>query len=330
MNSQSSRSAWSFALHGGAGAISKGAITDEQENAYRDALKSTASLAAAFLANGGSALGAVEMAVRAMEDDILFNAGRGAVFTADGRNDLDAAIMDGATLAAGAVAGVRHTRHPISLARAVMERSEQVMLIGEGAESFARLQKIEEVDSGYFFTERRWKSLKRLLAKMSWPEPPRPLYLRPEPRDHLVHDEGKYGTVGAVALDHNGHVAAATSTGGITGKQFGRVGDSPIIGAGCYASDRTCAVSCTGGGEYFIRMVMAHSIAMRFRYREEPLQNVTDGLVRHELTAIGGRGGVIAIAPDGQVACSFNTEGMYRARVAENSPLIVGLFGGDM
>lgn len=329
MKTHREKSNWSLALHGGAGVISKGAITLEQEQVYRHALESVAVQGAEILDNGGSALDTVEAAVRAMEDDPLFNAGRGAVFTADGRNELDAAIMDGATLAAGAVAGVTRTLHPISLARAVMERSEHVMLVGEGAEKFARQLHFAEVAPGILYSDRRWKSLRSFLEKRGWPEPPRPRDTGSDSRSDLAHDEGKYGTVGAVALDCHGHVAAATSTGGITGKRFGRVGDSPIIGAGCYASDRACAVSCTGDGEYFIRMVMAHAVATRFRYRQESLQAVTDTLVRHELTAMGGRGGVIAVAPDGQIAWSFNTEGMYRARISANVPLVVGLFAGD-
>jgi beta-aspartyl-peptidase (threonine type) len=330
MNTALSRPGWSFAIHGGAGAITKGTITPEQEKAYRHALESTLALGRTILADGGTALDAVESAVRTMEDNPLFNAGRGAVFTAEGRNELDAAIMDGETLSAGAVAGITRTRHPITLARAVMESGEHVMLVGEGAEQFSREQRLEQVEPGYFSTERRWKSLQRFLSKAGWPEPQRPKSATLDTRERLAHDEGKFGTVGAVALDRNGHVASATSTGGITGKRYGRVGDSPIIGAGCYASDRSCAVSCTGDGEYFIRLVMAHSIATRVRYRNESLQAVADTLMKHELNALGGKGGVIALAPDGQVVWSFNTEGMYRARASENMPVVVSIYGSDI
>lgn len=320
---------WSIVIHGGAGHIAKGIITPRQESAYRDALTETLHRAGKILNSGGSAVDAVEAAVCAMEDDTLFNAGRGAVFTAEGRNELDAAIMDGRNLAAGAVAGVTRTRHPVSLARAVMEQSPHVMLAGEGADSFAHARGLELVEPAYFFSERRWHSLEIFLAKNGLPVPSKPVDAKTDPRNTLVHDEGKFGTVGAVALDRQGHVAAATSTGGTTGKRWGRVGDSPIIGAGCYASDSSCGVSCTGDGEYFQRLVMGHAIASCLQQCGTTLQMALDQMVQHELTAIGGTGGVIAITRDGQMAWSFNTEGMYRARLAQNLPAQVSLYRTD-
>jgi beta-aspartyl-peptidase (threonine type) len=320
---------WSLAIHGGAGVIARKALTIDQEAAYRAALGKVIELGGAVLAAGGQALDAVEAAVSAMEDDPLFNAGRGAVFTAEGRNELDASIMDGKTLMAGAVAGLTRIRHPVSLARAVMERSGHVMLIGEGAERFARTQGIEEVEPSFFFTERRWRSLEKYLTKKGWPIPQKPVGPKTNERPYLVHDEGKLGTVGAVALDAQGHLAAATSTGGTTGKRFGRVGDSPLIGAGCYAADGACAVSCTGDGEYFIRLSVARTIAARMEMRVTSLKNAVDAVVQHALTALGGEGGVIAVAPDGQIAWSYNTEGMYRARASSDGPTVIGLYASD-
>lgn len=321
---------WALVAHGGAGAIARGDLTPEQEAAYRDAMGAAAQAGAAVLRAGGSAMDAVEAAVQILEDDPLFNAGRGAAFTAEGRHELDASIMDGATLAAGAVAGVTTTRHPISAARAVIEGSAHVLLGGEGADAFARSQGLEQVDPSYFFTETRWKSLERGLGKLGLPIPPRP----PGAPDAfgkatLVHEEGKYGTVGVVARDALGHVAAGTSTGGTTAKRWGRVGDSPLIGAGTYASDKACAVSCTGAGEYFIRLGVAHRICALVEYAGLELQAAADQVIQQDLTALGGVGGVIAVAPDGRMAWSFNTSGMYRARIAEGEPLVVGVYKDD-
>lgn len=321
---------WALVAHGGAGAITRGGLSREQEAAYREAMAAAANAGAAVLRAGGSAMDAVEGAIQILEDDPLFNAGRGAAFTAEGRNELDASIMDGATLAAGAVAGLVTTRHPISAARAVIEGSAHVLLGGEGADAFARSQGLEQVDPIYFFTEERWKSLERALSRLGLPVPPRPVgAAEPAGRDALVHEEGKYGTVGVAALDSHGNVAAGTSTGGTAAKRWGRVGDSPLIGAGTYASNKACAVSCTGAGEYFIRLGVAHQICALVEHAGLPLQAAADRVVQGDLTALGGDGGVIAVAPDGQMAWSFNTQGMYRARIADGEPLVVGVYKDD-
>jgi beta-aspartyl-peptidase (threonine type) len=318
---------WALVAHGGAGAIARGDLSAEQEEAYREAMGGAAHAGAAVLRAGGSAMDAVEAAIQILEDDPLFNAGRGAAFTAEGRNELDASIMDGATLAAGAVAGVTTTRHPISAARAVIEGSAHVLLGGEGADAFARSQGLEQVDPAYFYTEERWKSLERGLSKLGLPIPPKPLgAAEPQGRDALVHEEGKYGTVGVVARDSHGDVAAGTSTGGTTAKRWGRVGDSPLIGAGTYANNRACAVSCTGAGEYFIRLGVAHQICALVEYAGLSLRAAVDQVVQRDLTALGGAGGVIAVSPGGDMAWSFNTSGMYRARLADGEPLVVGIY----
>ncbi|CAN5696462.1 isoaspartyl peptidase/L-asparaginase [soil metagenome] len=318
---------WAIVVHGGAGVIERAHLKPEQEAAYRAALAKVTEAGALVLKAGGLALDACETAVRLLEDDPLFNAGRGAVFTAEGRNELDAAIMDGRTLAAGAVAGVTRARHPISLARAVMERSPHVMLIGKGADDFAAEQGEELVEPLHFHTARRWRSLTNLLTAEHLPIPPEPAGSdRPDPAQGLAHDEGKHGTVGVVALDTHVDVAAATSTGCTTGKRWGRVGDSPLIGAGTYASNAGCAVSATGTGEYFIRLTVARDISALVELKGLSLQAAVDEVVQHRLTALGGDGGVIAVAPNGDVAWSFNTSGMYRAMSVESRPMSVGIY----
>lgn len=318
---------WAIVVHGGAGVIERAQLKPEQEAAYRAALARVTQAGAEVLKAGGRALDACETAVRLLEDDPLFNAGRGAVFTAEGRNELDAAIMEGRTLAAGAVAGVTRARHPISLARAVMERSGHVMLIGKGADDFAADQGEELVEPFHFHTARRWRSLTNFLKAEHLPIPPEPLGAdRPDPAQGLAHDEGKHGTVGAVALDIHGDVAAATSTGGTTGKRWGRVGDSPLIGAGTYASNAGCAVSATGTGEYFIRLTVARDISALVELKGLSLQAAVDEVVQRRLTALGGDGGVIAVAPNGDVAWSFNTSGMYRSMSVESRPMSVGIY----
>jgi beta-aspartyl-peptidase (threonine type) len=323
---------WALVAHGGAGVIERDQLKPEQDRAYREAMGRVAEAGAAVLKAGGAALDAVEAAVRIIEDDPLFNAGRGAVFTAEGGIELDASVMDGATLAAGAVAGMSRTRHPIAAARAVMEHSPHVFLGGEGAEAFARSRGLEEVDPSFFFTERRWRSLVRELERQGLPVPPRPAGSAApdaEGRAALAHDEGKRGTVGVVARDAEGHVAAGTSTGGVTAKRWGRVGDSPIIGAGTYATDAAAAVSCTGAGEYFIRLSVARTICALVELKGLTLQAACDEVVQRQLTALGGEGGVIAVAPDGQAAWSFNTSGMYRARIADGESMVVGIYKDD-
>lgn len=322
---------WALVAHGGAGVITRAELTPEQEAAYRVAMAAAAEAGAAVLRAGGSALDAIEATIHLLEDDPLFNAGRGAACTAEGRAELDASIMDGATLAAGAVAGMTTTRHPISAARAVIEGSDHVFLGGEGADAFARRQGLEQVDPSYFFTEQRWRSLERALGRLGLPVPPRPPGAPSEAAGHaaLVHDEGKHGTVGVVALDSHGNVGAGTSTGGTTAKRWGRVGDSPIIGAGAYASNRACAVSCTGAGEYFIRLAAAHEVCALVEHTRMPLQAAVDRVVQEDLTRLGGEGGAIAVAPNGQMAWSFNTAGMYRARIADGHPMVVGIYKDD-
>jgi len=318
---------WSLVLHGGSGVIERADLKPEQDHAYRQTLARAADVGAAVLRDGGQALDAVEAAIQVLEDDPLFNAGRGAVFTADGRNELDAAIMDGATLEAGAVAGVTRVKNPISAARAVMARSPHVLLMGAGADAFAAAEGLERVEPSYFFVERRWRALEKQLARDGLVIPPRPAGAVVDERHAaLAHDEGKRGTVGVVARDTRGNVGAGTSTGGTTGKRWGRVGDSPLIGAGTYASNRSAAVSGTGEGEYFIRLGLAREICALVELKGLPLQAAVDQVIQNELTALGGQGGVIAVAPDGQMAWGFNTSGMYRARVAHDQPLEVAIY----
>jgi beta-aspartyl-peptidase (threonine type) len=320
---------WALVIHGGAGLIRRGQLSGQQDAAYRGALAHAAEEGAAVLRAGGRALDACEAAVRRMEDDPLFNAGRGSVFTAEGRVEMDAAIMEGAGLRAGAVAGVAGVRNPVSLARAVMERSPHVFLIGVGAEAFAREAGCEIVPQAWFFTERRWRSLARELGRRGLAVPPRPAGARDDRAAELAYDEGKRGTVGAVARDAHGDLAAATSTGGTTAKRWGRVGDSPLIGAGTYASNRGCAVSATGAGEVFIRLAVAKEICALVEHKGLPLQAAVDAVVQGELAALQGDGGVIAAAPDGTLAWSFNTAGMYRARIGAHEPLAVALYGDE-
>ena len=321
---------WAIVVHGGAGVIERSQLTPEQEAAYRAAMTRVTEAGAKVLKDGGSAMDAIEATIHLLEDDPLFNAGRGAVFTAEGRNELDAAMMDGKTLKAGAVAGVTRTRHPISLARAVMEKSPHVMLIGAGADAFSKAEGLEQVDPSYFFTERRWKSLETFAKANNLPVPVRPAGVKtPDSAEGLAHDEGKHGTVGVVALDSQGNVAAGTSTGGTTGKRWGRVGDSPIIGAGTYASNASCAVSATGTGEYFIRLTVARDVCALVELKGLSLQAAADEVVQKKLTALGGDGGIIAVAPDGQMAWSFNTSGMYRAWVKSDGSRGVAIFGDE-
>jgi L-asparaginase / beta-aspartyl-peptidase len=324
---------WAIVVHGGAGVIERATMKPETETAYRAAITKATEAGAAVLDKGGSALDAIEATIQILEDDPLFNAGRGAVFTAEGKNELDAAIMDGSNLKAGAVAGVTRTRHPISLARAVMEKSPHVMLIGAGADSFAASVGLEEVDPSFFFTERRWQSLVQQLKKEGRPIPPRPTNAPPPPAMPVAAIDApgahKYGTVGVVALDKQGNIAAGTSTGGTQAKQWGRVGDSPIIGAGTYASNQSCAVSATGTGEYFIRLGVAREVCNLVYFKGMPLQQAADQVIHKELEAIHGDGGLIAITPDGQLAWSFNTPGMYRARLSEGGKLQIGIYNDE-
>jgi len=324
---------WAVVVHGGAGVIEKSSMTPEAEAAYRAGITEAINAAAAVLDKGGSSVDAVEAAIKLLEDNPMFNAGRGAVFAADGTNQLDAAIMDGKTMQAGAVADVQRTRHPISLARAVMEKSPHVMLVGVGADSFAAEEHLEQVPPSFFFTEHRWEQLVKELKKQNLPIPPRPEGVPAPPAKPVAFfespDNHKYGTVGVVALDRNGNVAAGTSTGGTTAKRWNRVGDSPIIGAGTYASNQSCAVSGTGVGEYFIRLTVARTICALVEYKGMSLQAAADDVVQRQLAAIHGDGGVIAIAPDGQLAWSFNTPGMFRARLVEGGVAQIGIYKNE-
>ena len=302
---------WKLVIHGGAGVIERDRLKPEQEKAIRAALDRALQTGSAILARGGSALDAVEATARVLEDDPNFNAGRGAVFTYEDRNELDAAIMEGRTRAAGAVAGSTTTRNPITLARKVMEESPHVFLSGAGADQFAKEQGLEQVPNSYFATPERRRQLEEMKAR----------------KVSYFDVDLKYGTIGAVALDAKGHVAAATSTGGLTGKRWGRIGDSPIIGAGTYADDRACAVSATGAGEYFIREGVAHEICARMRFKGESAKAAADAVMA-EVEALGGTGGVIVVTPKGEAEYSFNTPGMYRGR-ADAKGRSVAIFGDE-
>lgn len=304
-------------IHGGAGTITRENLSAEMEKEYRAKLEESLRAGHAILAKGGSSLDAVEAAVRVMEDSPLFNAGKGAVFTHEGRNELDAAIMDGRTKAAGSIAGVTIIRNPITAARAVMEKSPHVMMIGRGAEMFATKMGLEIVDPSYFWTERRWKSLQNILVKEQG--------LKPEASAVFPEDK-KFGTVGAVAVDKEGNLAAATSTGGMTNKQFGRVGDVPIIGAGTYAENESCAVSATGHGEYFIRWTVAHDIAALVKYKGMSVKEAGDEVVHRKLAPIKGEGGVIIVDRDGNFAMPFNSSGMYRGWIGPDGVAHVAIY----
>jgi len=281
---------WAIALHGGAGAMSPENYTPEQIQQYEAELTAALGVGEEILKSGGTSLDAVEQVVRYLEDCPLFNAGRGAVYTNDGKNELDAAIMSGADLQAGAVAGVGDIKNPISAARMVMEKSEHVLMVGKGASLFASQNGAEVVDSSYFYTERSFRALQRALER-----------------------DKKMGTVGCVALDKHGNLAAATSTGGMTNKRYGRVGDVPIIGAGTYANNSTCAVSATGHGEYFIRYTVAHDISALMEYKGLSLAQAADEVIHKKLEEVDGRGGIISVDQWGNVHLSFNTSGMFRA-----------------
>ncbi|WP_413727012.1 isoaspartyl peptidase/L-asparaginase family protein [Sodalis sp. RH19] len=295
-------------IHGGAGAIARQAMSTEKEQHYRQALAGIVERGQAILAAGGAALDAVTEAVRLLEECPLFNAGKGAVFTHQGGHELDASIMDGHTLAAGAVCGVTHIRNPILAARAVMEHSAHVMFTGDGAEAFAFARGLERVEPEFYYTAERYAQLQRALADDAGAILD---HDAPSGGDPLDPDR-KFGTVGAVACDSLGHLAAATSTGGMTNKQTGRVGDSPIIGAGCYADNATAAISCTGSGEVFMRGVAAYDVSARMAYGGLSLQEAAGRVIFDKILALGGSGGLIAVDAAGNVALPFNSEGMYR------------------
>ncbi|MGZ4810208.1 MAG: isoaspartyl peptidase/L-asparaginase family protein [Thermoanaerobaculia bacterium] len=303
-------------MHGGAGTITRSSMTAEVEAQYRATLEQALKTGQAVLVRGGTSLDAVESSIRVLEDSPLFNAGKGSVFTHEGKNEMDASIMDGSNKMAGSVAGVTIIKNPISAARAVMEKSKHVMMAGHGAELFATKMGLEIVDPSYFWTERRWKQLQQELLKEN--------SLR---SDLLgIEEPKKFGTVGAVALDRNGNLAAGTSTGGMSNKQYGRVGDSPIIGAGTYASNDSCAVSATGDGEYFIRWTVAYDIAALMKYRGMTVKQAAEEVVNHKLVDAKGEGGVIALDRNGNFATVFNSEGMYRGWIGADGAPHVEIF----
>lgn len=301
-------------IHGGAGAMAPGRYTPEQEAAFKAKLTEALELGYSVLDGGGTALDAIQAAITTMEDSPLFNAGKGAVFTAEGKNELDASIMDGATKNAGAITGATRVKNPIKLARAVMENSKHVMFAGAGAESFAKSQGLELVPRSYFHTDERWNAYKRALKAEE-----------AEKESALPHDY-KYGTVGAVALDRNGNLAAGTSTGGMTLKRFGRVGDAPIIGAGTFADNASCAVSATGHGEYFIRLTIARDICAQVEYAGKTVADAANDVIHHRLQDLGGDGGVIVLGADGDYAMTFNTAGMFRGVKREGESVSVAIY----
>ncbi len=303
---------WSLAIHGGAGTILRENMTDAQEADYEAALGQALDAGSSVLAEGGTAMDAVEAVITLLEDDPKFNAGRGAVYTWDGTNELDAAVMDGRTRQAGAVTGVKRIKNPILLARAVMADGRHVFLSGEGAETFAADREIETASPEWFETDARRNSLERMKARQL----------------SALDVDYKYGTVGAVALDQSGNLAAGTSTGGLTGKRWGRIGDAPMIGAGTYADNRSCAVSATGAGEYFIRVGVAHEICARLRLTGVSPQQISDDVMA-DVKLLGGDGGVILVTPSGEAVFSFNTPGMYRGRVTSEGMREVAIFAEE-
>ena len=310
-----------FVIHGGAGTIERSRMTPERERAYREKLTEALLAGYEVLKKGGPSLDAVVAAITLMEDSPLFNAGKGAVFTNAGTNELDTSIMDGRTLKAGAAAGLKRVKNPILLARLVMEQSPHVMMVGEGAEAFAAQKGLELVDPKYFYTEERWQQLQRMKEAEKKP-PPKQSRLERVPQPFEEH---KFGTVGAVALDRAGNLGAGTSTGGMTNKRFGRVGDSPIIGAGTYADNETCGVSCTGDGEYFIRASVAHEVSSRMRYAGESVERAAAGALE-KVGKLGGGGGLIALDRRGNFAMPFNTSGMYRGAVGPDGRPRVSIY----
>ena len=306
---------FSIAIHGGAGTLVKGMMTADKEVAYKSALEYALNEGYAILEKGGSAMDAVETAVRALEDSPLFNAGRGSVFTANGTHEMDASIMDGKSLKAGAVSLITGIKNPVSLARDIMEKSEHVFMAGEGAMEFAKVHQHELADPAYFYDEFRHQQWVEIRDTESFQ------------LDHAKKKESKFGTVGAVACDEFGNIAAATSTGGMTNKKFGRVGDSPMIGAGTYANNETCAISCTGSGEYFIRGVVAYDVASIIEHTGCALADAATDVIMNRVAKLGGDGGLIAINTKGEISMPFNTEGMYRAFRKSSGEQAVLIYG---
>jgi beta-aspartyl-peptidase (threonine type) len=316
---QQKQAKFGIALHGGAGVILKDRMSDSLKKAYENKLEEAIRVGHKILADGGNAEEAVMRTINILEDSPLFNAAKGAVFNAEGINELDASIMHGGTLNAGAIAGVTTVKNPINLAYEVMENSPHVLLSGKGAESFAELQGLELVENEYFHTETRKSSLERSKANQKTA-----FYFK----DEFIQND-KFGTVGCVALDQNGNLVAGTSTGGMTNKKFGRIGDSPIIGAGTYANNATCAISATGHGEYFMRSVVAHDISALMEYQNLSLEQASKIVIQEKLGNLGGAGGIVGIDHFGNVVMEFNTPGMYRAQMNAEGKLKIGMFKED-
>lgn len=300
-----------LAIHGGAGTILRSKMTAEKEAAYRKGLSDALEIGYAILEKGGTALDAVQAAVISLEDCPLFNAGKGSVFTHDGIHEMDASIMEGKTLRAGAVAGITGIRNPVALARLVMDKSQHVLLAGKGAEDFACRMNVPVEEPDYFFDQFRYDQL---------------LEIRDQENVQLDHSDKKFGTVGAVAVDKHGDLASATSTGGMTNKRYGRVGDTPIIGAGTYANNATCAISCTGHGEYFIRSVVAYDVACLMEYKGLSLEQAAKIVVKDKLVKIGGEGGLIGVDAKGNTVLMFNSEGMYRGLKSSDGQNYIGIY----
>ncbi|QNM84814.1 isoaspartyl peptidase/L-asparaginase [Polaribacter pectinis] len=322
-NTNTKQSDFAIIIHGGAGTILKKNMSDEKEAEYKAKLEEAIKVGHSILKNGGTSQEAVMKTIQVMEESPLFNAGKGAVFTHEETNELDASFMDGKTLNAGAVAGVKNVKSPIELAIKIMTDSDHVMLSGEGASIFAKEKGLEIVDPSYFYTEKRFKSLQRIKNRA---------------KTELDHDDkkaafydadiknAKFGTVGCVALDKNGNIAAGTSTGGMTNKRWGRIGDAPIIGSGTYANNKTCGVSSTGWGEYFIRSQVAYDISAQMEYQQKTLKEATKDVIQNKLTKLGGTGGVVALDKKGNMSFEFNTAGMYRASMNDKDELIVKIY----
>ena len=310
---------YAIAIHGGAGTILKSAMTPEKETAYCKGLSDAVEAGEKILAAKGTSLDAVEAAIRVLENNPLFNAGKGAVFTNDGKNEMDASIMVGDTLAAGAVAGIKNVKNPISLARAIMEKSEHVLMCGEGAAQFAKSINTEFADDSYFFVQARFEQLQEAKKTDG-------VFLDHTGESNSEENKKKFGTVGCVALDVYGNLAAGTSTGGMTNKKFGRAGDSPIIGSGTYANNRTCAISCTGHGEFFIRAVVAYDISCLMEYKGLNLKDACKEVVNNKLVKLGGEGGLIAMDAKGNIDLPFNSDGMYRASKKEGEEMFVAIY----
>jgi L-asparaginase / beta-aspartyl-peptidase len=314
---------YALVIHGGAGTIRKDTANPEKQSKYERALDTALSIGNKILANNGSALDAIEATIKYLEDNPLFNAGKGAVFTNQGKHELDASIMDGKNLAAGSVASVTTIKNPITAARAVMEKSKHVMLVGAGAEQFAKEQCLTLVKNSYFSTKERLEGLKRVQAASNEKADKKTAFTQIDLKEYPTE---KYGTVGAVALDMQGNIAAATSTGGMTNKKYGRVGDAPIIGAGTYASNATCGISCTGWGEYFIRLVMAKSVSDLMLYKNLTIQDAAKQMIQVDLPKLGGDGGLVGLDKDSNITMEFNSEGMYRGYIKSSGEKYIAIF----